>query len=108
MEPVKQSSKLRSHLPTPVYKLISEKEKFDFNSVRTLLGSALNAEGFGRGSGKLMYKVLENRPQWFDEALENKIGVTWDNFTGVNGVNTKKPVMFEMILAIYRFYLGDS
>ena len=55
-----------------------------------------------------MYKVLENRPKWFDQALENKIEVTWDNFTGVNGVNTKKRAIFEIILAIYRFYLGDK
>jgi hypothetical protein len=31
--------------------------------------------------------------------------VAWENFTGVN---TKKQAMFEIILAIYRFYLGDK
>ena len=72
----KHSTKIKSHLPTLFYRLISERNMYDFDSVRALLGSALHAEGFGRGSGKLRYKEAENRPKWFDEALERNIGVT--------------------------------
>ena len=60
-ESVEDSSKLRSHLPTPQFKLITEKSKTDYGSIRKLLGAALHAEGFGRGSGKLRYQVMLNR-----------------------------------------------
>ena len=104
-----QSNKLKSHLPTPAHRLISERKKYDFDSVRTLLGSALNSEGFGRGTGKLRYKEASNQPAWFNEALEQHIGVTWETFAGLNTKfkKEKKEVMYEIILAIYKHYLGD-
>ena len=107
---VSESGKLKSHLPTPAHRLISERKLYDFDTIRTLLGSALNVEGFGRGSGKLRYKEPENCPKWFDKTLETKIGVTWSNFAGLNTKfeKEKKEVMYEIVLAIYKYYLGDN
>ena len=103
-ESVKDSSKLRSHLPTPQYPLIREKNKMDYDSIRKLLGAALHAEGFGRGSGKLRYQDMHNKPEWFDEVLEKDIGVTWECFTGLNTRFYKqKEAMYLILLKIYKF-----
>ena len=61
------------HLPEPVYRLVSERYCYDYDMVRELLSSALACEGFGRGSGKLRYKIIENMPSWWDADLEEKI-----------------------------------
>ena len=44
-EGVSESGKLKSHLPTPAHRLISERKLYDFDTIRTLLSSALNALG---------------------------------------------------------------
>ena len=103
-------SKVQSHLPKPKFKLISERSKFDYDLVRSLLGSALAAEGFGRGTGKMRYKEPANKPAWFDNALEEKIGLGWDRFSGVNTAGYKKErkeVMFEIIMSIYGHHLEN-
>ena len=97
-------NKIKSHLPPPIFKLSSERNRFTFDLLRKSLGSALSAEGFGRGTGKKRYKVDESRPDWFDKALEDRIGIKWNQFTGVNvdvGDKDKKEVMMELMLAIY-------
>jgi hypothetical protein len=103
-------SKVQLHLPKPKFKLISERSKFDYDLVRSLLGSALAAEGFGRGTGKMRYKEPANKPAWFDNALEEKIGLGWDRFSGVNTAGYKKErkeVMFEIIMSIYGHHLEN-
>ena len=80
----------------------------DYDCIRKLLGAALNAEGFGRGSGKLRYQEIINKPEWFDEVLEKDVGVTWECFSGVNTrFRKQKDAMYLILLKMYKFYLGD-
>jgi hypothetical protein len=100
------------HLPKPVYRIIKERALFDFEATRDLLTSALACEGFGRGGKKLRYRVPENKPSWWDDDLEQIIGLKWSDFRGVNTKEYKggkwKEAMHEIIVKIYRYHLGNE
>ena len=100
------------HLPKPVYRIIKEHALFDFEATRELLTSALACEGFGRGGKKLRYCVPENKPSWWDDDLEQIIGLKWSDFSGVNTKEYKggkwKEAMHEIIVKIYRYHLGNE
>ena len=53
----------------PPFKLVSERSKYTMDTHRSLLGSALNNEQFGRRKGKKRYKEEENRPAWYNKDL---------------------------------------